>query len=308
MDEFEPSAVELQLLTEACRLLDELDELRRPWPAMARQSRAHGADAGAPGLGELRQGRAELRRLLDALGIPASAVSTATGLRRGRVAERVGAATRAARVQVGGVQCVGVARVDPSICGACWPSGSGRRRSSTRTGWAGSPRTRPSSREPMRSTRRAGARRDLGVSARVAAPARVPPHGVDGGPAGRHDDVGGPMIERCARCGPILEIDRSAAGTVMPLANTTEVIRPASSADRCFPRSRTRSCCAGQVVPPDPQPRSSPSAIPSRTRPTRPAKKAGKTQRAAQKSRWPASQRRRPHPKTARNRRRPVAG
>lgn len=69
--EFEPSPVELELLGEACRTLDELDALRRavatdgPIVTGSRaQPRTH------PGLVELRQGRAELRRLLDALSIP----------------------------------------------------------------------------------------------------------------------------------------------------------------------------------------------------------------------------------------------
>jgi hypothetical protein len=76
--EFDPSLAETELLAEACRLLDELDDLRA---VVARdgatvtgsrgQVRAH------PALGELRQARGELRRLLDALGIPAGAMAAA---------------------------------------------------------------------------------------------------------------------------------------------------------------------------------------------------------------------------------------
>jgi hypothetical protein len=83
VDEFEPSSSELEMLAEACRTLDELDELRRSVAADGAtvvgsrgQTRVH------PALGELRQSRAELRRLLDALGIPAPAgeVPTAGGV------------------------------------------------------------------------------------------------------------------------------------------------------------------------------------------------------------------------------------
>jgi hypothetical protein len=69
--EFEPSPVELELLGEACRTLNELDALRR---AVAKDGATVGGSRGQtrthPGLVELRQGRAELRRLLDALAIP----------------------------------------------------------------------------------------------------------------------------------------------------------------------------------------------------------------------------------------------
>lgn len=69
--DFEPSLSEQEMLAEVCRMLDELDELRRTVvddgatvTGSRGQTRLH------PALGELRQMRAELRRTLDALGIP----------------------------------------------------------------------------------------------------------------------------------------------------------------------------------------------------------------------------------------------
>lgn len=62
---------ERELLAEACRTLDELDQLRaalRKDGVTARGSR--GQVRTHPALVELRQGRGELRRLLDALEIP----------------------------------------------------------------------------------------------------------------------------------------------------------------------------------------------------------------------------------------------
>lgn len=69
--EFDGTNVELELLEEACRELDELDELRA---AVARDGATVAGSKGQtrthPALVELRQGRAELRRLLDALSLP----------------------------------------------------------------------------------------------------------------------------------------------------------------------------------------------------------------------------------------------
>jgi hypothetical protein len=73
--EFHCSTGETELLAEACRLLDELDALRAAvvkdgaTVAGSRgQTRAH------PALAELRAGRAELRRLIDALALPPAVV------------------------------------------------------------------------------------------------------------------------------------------------------------------------------------------------------------------------------------------
>ncbi len=72
MSEYECSPVELELLSEACRSLDELDALRRAVVKDgATVTGSRGQRRTHPALAELRQGRAELRRLLDALGIPA---------------------------------------------------------------------------------------------------------------------------------------------------------------------------------------------------------------------------------------------
>jgi hypothetical protein len=69
--EWECSPAELELLAEACRTLDELDALRR---AVAKEGAtvagSQGQPRAHPALAELRQGRGELRRLLDSLGIP----------------------------------------------------------------------------------------------------------------------------------------------------------------------------------------------------------------------------------------------
>jgi P27 family predicted phage terminase small subunit len=70
--EWECSPVELELLAEACRTLDELQALRR---AVARDGAvvkgSQGQRRSHPALTELRLGRGELRRLLDALGLEA---------------------------------------------------------------------------------------------------------------------------------------------------------------------------------------------------------------------------------------------
>lgn len=98
--EHECSPAELELLAEACRLLDELDVLRAaiveagPVVVGSRgQPRPH------PALGELRQARGELRRLVDALGIPAPAGAGVVSLtsRRASKAARVRWADRGAR-------------------------------------------------------------------------------------------------------------------------------------------------------------------------------------------------------------------
>jgi hypothetical protein len=72
VSEYELSASELALLVEACRSLDELDALRR---AVKREGYtvkgSEGQRRAHPALAEMRQARGELRRLLDALGIPA---------------------------------------------------------------------------------------------------------------------------------------------------------------------------------------------------------------------------------------------
>src|SRR4051812_17599608 len=68
---FELSDVELQLLTECCRLLDECEQLRRTVESdgttvegSAGQTRVH------PALGELRQHRLALGRLFAQLSLP----------------------------------------------------------------------------------------------------------------------------------------------------------------------------------------------------------------------------------------------
>lgn len=70
--EFDPSPAELELLVEACRTLDELDALRQ---TVARDGVTAQGSRGQlrsnPALVHLRQSRAELRRLLDALAVPA---------------------------------------------------------------------------------------------------------------------------------------------------------------------------------------------------------------------------------------------
>lgn len=78
--EWECSATELELLAQACRTLDELDVLRR---AVAKEGATVAGSQGQrrahPALSELRLGRGELRRLLDALGIPQPLAGAAGG-------------------------------------------------------------------------------------------------------------------------------------------------------------------------------------------------------------------------------------
>ena len=92
--DYECSASELELLGEACRTLDELDALRR---AVEKDGAIVAGSVGQPrphpALTEARGLRAELRRLLDALGIPAPSASAAEGVtslaaRRARRAAR----------------------------------------------------------------------------------------------------------------------------------------------------------------------------------------------------------------------------
>jgi hypothetical protein len=75
--EWECSPAELELLAEACRTLDELQALRR---AVAREGAvvkgSQGQRRAHPALTELRLGRGELRRLLDALGLEAAGAGT----------------------------------------------------------------------------------------------------------------------------------------------------------------------------------------------------------------------------------------
>lgn len=69
--DFEVSGADLELLGEACRVLDELESLRE---VLARDGPTSMGSKGQvvthPALGALNQSRAELRRLIDQLGIP----------------------------------------------------------------------------------------------------------------------------------------------------------------------------------------------------------------------------------------------
>jgi hypothetical protein len=75
--EWELTAPELELLAQACRTLDELEALRR---AVKREGAtvkgSRGQRRAHPALSELRLGRGELRRLLDALGIPTAVTAS----------------------------------------------------------------------------------------------------------------------------------------------------------------------------------------------------------------------------------------
>jgi Phage terminase, small subunit len=78
--EWECSPAELELLSEVCRSLDELDALRRAVVKDgATVAGSRGQRRNHPALAELRQGRAELRRLLDALGTPQPLAAAAGG-------------------------------------------------------------------------------------------------------------------------------------------------------------------------------------------------------------------------------------
>jgi hypothetical protein len=100
VSEYECSPVELELLSEACRSMDELDALRR---AVVKDGATVAGSRGQrrthPALAELRQGRAELRRLLDALGIPQPLAAAAE--REGVVSMASRRAQRAARARWG---------------------------------------------------------------------------------------------------------------------------------------------------------------------------------------------------------------
>jgi hypothetical protein len=77
---WELSASELVLLAETCRGLDELDVLRRAIKREGYTVRgSEGQPRAHPALAELRQGRGELRRLLDALSIPGAPAGTSAG-------------------------------------------------------------------------------------------------------------------------------------------------------------------------------------------------------------------------------------
>jgi P27 family predicted phage terminase small subunit len=101
VSEWECSPAELELLAEACRTLDELDVLRR---AVAKEGATVAGSQGQrrahPALSELRQARGELRRLLEALGIPAAVA--ASGEVEGVVSLASRRATRAARARWAG--------------------------------------------------------------------------------------------------------------------------------------------------------------------------------------------------------------
>lgn len=95
VSEWELSSVELELLVEARRQLNEVDALRS---AVARDGATVSASRGQvrtnPALAEVRQARGELRRLLDALGIPGADHAVAGG---------GGVVTLASRRPAGGV-------------------------------------------------------------------------------------------------------------------------------------------------------------------------------------------------------------
>ena len=95
LTEFEASPSELELLAEACRTLDELRRAVERDGAIVTgsvgQPRPH------PALTEARQQRAELRRLLDVLGIPAPLASAAEA--EGVVSIATRRATRAVRAR-----------------------------------------------------------------------------------------------------------------------------------------------------------------------------------------------------------------
>jgi hypothetical protein len=76
--EWECGPVELELLAEACRVLDELDALRRAVKKEGATVRgSEGQRRAHPALAEARLLRGELRRLLDALAIPAPLAAAA---------------------------------------------------------------------------------------------------------------------------------------------------------------------------------------------------------------------------------------
>lgn len=83
-----------------CRTLDELEALRR---AVAKEGATVAGSRGQrrahPALSELRLGRGELRRLLDALGIPAPLAAAAAAEAEGVVTLASRRATRAARAR-----------------------------------------------------------------------------------------------------------------------------------------------------------------------------------------------------------------
>src|SRR5664280_242764 len=71
MKTFDLSGPELEILTEAARTLDELDDLREAVAATGTTTEgSRGQPVVNPALAEMRQSRAELRRLLEMLSLP----------------------------------------------------------------------------------------------------------------------------------------------------------------------------------------------------------------------------------------------
>jgi hypothetical protein len=88
---FELSGPELEILAEAARTLDELDALREAVAATGTTTEgSRGQPVVNPALSEMRQARAELRRLLEMLSLPDDAQDSGkaiTGARSARAAK-----------------------------------------------------------------------------------------------------------------------------------------------------------------------------------------------------------------------------
>ena len=88
-DGYDPNPADVEVLVEACRALDEVDELHA---VVARDgvttSGSRGQTVLHPAMGELRQARAELRRLLEALGLDADEGEAGATSRRASAAAR----------------------------------------------------------------------------------------------------------------------------------------------------------------------------------------------------------------------------
>lgn len=70
-EEFDLSRAEMEILTETCRTLDELEALGTAYRKQGPTTRgSQGQLRANPLLGEIRSQRAELRRLVEQLGIP----------------------------------------------------------------------------------------------------------------------------------------------------------------------------------------------------------------------------------------------